>query len=384
VREFQIFVPVNTAIFGRVVALLLRTTKLAGMIMALEFYQERVANNNNISSAPSISTYLIAGYESGHAAVHALNITGRTCSLIYLSQPHSQPLLSIAPNRVAGTFFTSSADAVISSHPLPSHPHFPTAAAPAPTAVPPPGQAPTTTTASPSPMSPSSNNPSKPQSPSLLSQQALASAPAPSSFDPPTSPAEAASSSHADPSPAPSSFAAAATTGTTGSGDDGTTAATSGDAAAAAAAAGNAVAAGTAFVPLSVPPLRSVNTHHAGQQSLQVRSDGRILATAGWDARVRVYSAKTLKELAVLKWHREGCYAAAFAEVLGSGEGRVDGRTEDVIGAEVGAGAGTADSSAVVAKGLGEVRRLREVKAQTTHWIAVGSKDGRVSLWDVY
>ncbi|RAK79955.1 WD40 repeat domain-containing protein, partial [Aspergillus fijiensis CBS 313.89] len=56
-------------------------------------------------------------------------------------------------------------------------------------------------------------------------------------------------------------------------------------------------------------PAKVVKTRHAGQQGLRVRSDGRILATAGWDSRVRVYSCKTLKEVAVLKWHREGCYA---------------------------------------------------------------------------
>merc|ERR1711939_357892 len=60
---------------------------------------------------------------------------------------------------------------------------------------------------------------------------------------------------------------------------------------------------------------KSIDTKHAGQQGLSIRSDGRIFATAGWDARVRVYSAKTLKELAVLKWHKEGCYSTAFADV---------------------------------------------------------------------
>ncbi|GAB7338490.1 hypothetical protein MBLNU457_5243t1 [Dothideomycetes sp. NU457] len=62
--------------------------------------------------------------------------------------------------------------------------------------------------------------------------------------------------------------------------------------------------------------VKIVQTKHAGQQSLAVRSDGRIFATAGWDGRMRVYSAQSMKELAVLKWHKEGCYALAFAEVL--------------------------------------------------------------------
>jgi hypothetical protein len=46
-----------------------------------------------------------------------------------------------------------------------------------------------------------------------------------------------------------------------------------------------------------------------------VRSDSKIFAAAGWDARIRVYSAKTMRELAVLKWQKGGCYAVAFATI---------------------------------------------------------------------
>lgn len=61
--------------------------------------------------------------------------------------------------------------------------------------------------------------------------------------------------------------------------------------------------------------LKTVNTKHAGQQGLRIRSDGKIFATAGWDSRIRVYSCKTMKELAVLKWHKEGCYTIGLAKV---------------------------------------------------------------------
>jgi ASTRA-associated protein 1 len=30
------------------------------------------------------------------------------------------------------------------------------------------------------------------------------------------------------------------------------------------------------------------------------------------------------------------------------------------------------------------VSEERDQKAKTTHWLAVGSKDGKVSLWDIY
>ncbi|KAF2861751.1 WD40 repeat-like protein [Piedraia hortae CBS 480.64] len=86
---------------------------------------------------------------------------------------------------------------------------------------------------------------------------------------------------------------------------------------------------------------RIVNTGHAGQQGLVIRDDGRILATAGWDGKLRVYSARTLKELGVGMWHREGCFAVGFAGV-------------------------------------------REEEGQGRHWVALGCKDGKVSLWEVY
>jgi WD40 repeat protein len=107
-----------------------------------------------------------------------------------------------------------------------------------------------------------------------------------------------------------------------------------------------------------------VQTKHAGQQSLSVRGDGKIFATAGWDGRVRVYAMKGMKELAVLKWHKEGCYGTAFAEVLDdqAQNGNQDGA---VVGREL------------------TIAQQRAHKSQSTHWLAAGSKDGKVSLWDI-
>jgi WD40 repeat protein len=121
---------------------------------------------------------------------------------------------------------------------------------------------------------------------------------------------------------------------------------------------------------LNEKPSKVLNTKHAGQQGLTVRSDGKILATAGWDARVRVYSAKTMKELAVLKWHKEGCYTVAFAQVV---DKEVDQNSR-------------ADESAVAQKtnAVDVIRAEREAKAQRTHWLAAGGKDAKVSLWEVY
>jgi WD40 repeat protein len=138
-------------------------------------------------------------------------------------------------------------------------------------------------------------------------------------------------------------------------------------------------------LPASNEETRTVQTKHSGQQSLTIRSDGKIFATAGWDGRIRVYSTKSMKEVAVLKWHKEGCYAVAFAEVLNDGIpintkvatdiSRVQNNETDLVKTNDGDGVSTAVKT---------VKQRREDKARETHWLAAGSKDGKVSLWDIY
>ncbi|KAF3766885.1 hypothetical protein M406DRAFT_69063 [Cryphonectria parasitica EP155] len=125
-------------------------------------------------------------------------------------------------------------------------------------------------------------------------------------------------------------------------------------------------------------PLQVVDTKHSGQQGLSIRSDGRIFATAGWDSKVRVYSAKTMREVAVLKWHPVGCFAAAFAEVTTNdpSDNKVaESRSHDENLSE----------KSLVPKVLEKSVKDRRVnQARTAHWLAAGSKDGKVSLWDVF
>ncbi|KAG4027705.1 hypothetical protein MFRU_028g01270 [Monilinia fructicola] len=117
-----------------------------------------------------------------------------------------------------------------------------------------------------------------------------------------------------------------------------------------------------------------LKTAHAGQQSIQIRSDGKIAATAGWDGRARVYGVVKMRELAVLKWHKEGCFAVAVADVL-------DGEREE---ADRGVGGDAKGRELVGRLGQLDVKGERLRKARETHWVAVGGKDGKVSLWDVY
>ena len=136
----------------------------------------------------------------------------------------------------------------------------------------------------------------------------------------------------------------------------------------------------TRAVPAEQSPLKTVHTKHAGQQGVRIRSDGKIFATAGWDSRVRVYSYKTMKELAVLKWHKDGCFAVSFAETFDSGRdddnddsGKIGQRngsnTTDVLRQE---------------NSLAVLQQQRHRKVQKTHWLAAGSKDAKISLWDIY
>lgn len=191
--------------------------------------------------SPDGNYTLISGYESGHTTVATLSPTWAPTHT-YISNPHTQPILSLSVSPAHEYYFTSAADAVIAKHPIPL---------------------------------------------SVIGKADVAAI-----------------------------------------------------------------------------PLKVIKTGHSGQQGLRVRNDGKIFATAGWDGRVRVYSGKSMKELAVLKWHKEGVYAVAFADV----EVEEEEEEKELVGGE---------------RAL-SVREERERKAERTHWVAAGSKDGKVSLWEVY
>ncbi|KAG7390333.1 Guanine nucleotide binding protein (G protein), beta polypeptide 1-like [Phytophthora pseudosyringae] len=52
---------------------------------------------------------------------------------------------------------------------------------------------------------------------------------------------------------------------------------------------------------------------HGGFSSVCIRGDQRIVATAGWDHRVRIFHLRKLKPLAVLKYHSESVFALDFS-----------------------------------------------------------------------
>ena len=268
---------------------------------------------------------LAAAFENGHAMVARMRSSG-SWDVVYKAQPHSQPILSldVAPDKTY--FLTSSADAIIAKHAVPSPNAKPSARGKPAVEKAQHSQTDTKADSTPPPAPTTSASASTPSGAgiSLLSAALTAES--------------SNKNNNSSPYPATPRARAEAPTG----------------------------------------PVKTTNTKHAGQQGLAVRrGDGKIFATAGWDGRVRVYSCKTLAELAVLRWHDVGCYAVAFADVGAEGEG------------EGGAGAEAEDrerrgGGAVVPSGELSVRERRIKMAQETHWLAAGSKDGRISLWDIY
>ncbi len=49
-----------------------------------------------------------------------------------------------------------------------------------------------------------------------------------------------------------------------------------------------------------------------GVAALALRHDGKVLASAGWDSKVRLFHQKTQKPLAVLQYHRSGVQDVCF------------------------------------------------------------------------
>lgn len=131
-------------------------------------------------------------------------------------------------------------------------------------------------------------------------------------------------------------------------------------------------------------PLKIIDTRHSGQQGLHIRSDGRIFVTAGWDSKVRVYSTKTMAELAVLKWHDVGCYATAFSVIDEGKDDAARGKTNTSDDSNDARGKEAAAVTPIFKLGQLSVKDRRIKMAKDAHWLVAGSKDGKISLWDIY
>ncbi|KAI2479683.1 WD domain containing protein [Pyrenophora tritici-repentis] len=284
---------------------------------------------------------LLAGYEGGVTAVFRLpgNCTGpgiESAELVYLSQPHSQPILSLDASSDGSSYFTSSADAVIAKHLVPMLPKISK------------GQ-----DSLDSRQNTGSDPPLIPQAlPSFLSEQDAVN----SSLSTASQDTGMQYETHEEDLSAHFAKHSINKARKEDSKPSGLSSMLSSDQQSRAKST-------MPCQPITVQaPYKIVNTKHAGQQSLRVRSDGRLIVTGGWDARIRIYSSKTLKEVAVLKWHKQGVYAVAFSQILTE----EDFRKQDYV------------------RVFGGQAEPRETQVKLKHWVAAGAKDGKISLWEMY
>ncbi|KAI0779107.1 WD-40 repeat-containing protein [Irpex lacteus] len=102
-------------------------------------------------------------------------------------------------------------------------------------------------------------------------------------------------------------------------------------------------------------------TKYPGNASIAIRDDGRVCAVGGWDGKVRLYSTKSLKPLGTLDYHKKSSQAVAFARSL----------------------CGTISEAADEEDADSEDEMSQAEKEERSRWLAVGSQDSRVSLWQL-
>lgn len=86
----------------------------------------------------------------------------------------------------------------------------------------------------------------------------------------------------------------------------------------------------------------------------------------------------------MLKWHKEGCYAVAFGEVMDPVTQLAASDTVEAEDPNNQQPAHEAPSLDAPQSSLAIVHQQRFQKIQQTHWLVAGSKDGKISLWDIY
>ncbi|KAF9353106.1 ASTRA complex subunit [Mortierella sp. AD094] len=152
---------------------------------------------------------------------------------------------------------------------------------------------------------------------------------------------------------------------------------------------------------LGVPEVLKEALKSNGIADIKIRSDNKIIGLAGWDGRIRIFSAKALKPLAVLKHHREGLYCLGFAQIRGLDQSaNAEGAAaDDQNKVETGTEKNSASALRGVDDGDGSDKDSEDesdedsdseyiledrLKWSRRHWIAVGGKENRISLWEIY
>ncbi|KAJ8043593.1 Guanine nucleotide-binding protein subunit beta-like protein 1 [Holothuria leucospilota] len=69
-------------------------------------------------------------------------------------------------------------------------------------------------------------------------------------------------------------------------------------------------------VDFMVEKKTDIKLTNPGVSEVSIREDGKIVATAGWDSRLRIFGLKKLKPLAVLKYHTASAHCVQFSHPL--------------------------------------------------------------------
>ncbi|KAJ8096567.1 WD40 repeat-like protein [Lipomyces tetrasporus] len=131
--------------------------------------------------------------------------------------------------------------------------------------------------------------------------------------------------------------------------------------------------------------LGTVDIKHAGIASIDMRDDEKIFAVACWDGIVRVFVYKSLKLLASFKGGRQqGITCTKFGRTnLSDGYG-TNSEERVTSAATFHETALTRAFDQIHPKVSSTLKTKQEQKVRNKHWLAVGGKDGRIGLWEIY
>ncbi|KAK9321308.1 WD40 repeat-like protein [Lipomyces orientalis] len=131
--------------------------------------------------------------------------------------------------------------------------------------------------------------------------------------------------------------------------------------------------------------LGTVDIKHAGIASIDMRDDEKIFAVACWDGLVRVFVYKSLKLLASFKGGRQqGITCTKFGKTEVSNDCGTNSEEKVTSAANFQATALTRSLGQIHTKVSSTLKTKQEQKVRNKHWLAVGGKDGRIGLWEIY
>lgn len=113
------------------------------------------------------------------------------------------------------------------------------------------------------------------------------------------------------------------------------------------------------------------STGQIGHASVALSPNEKVIATGGWDGRIRLFSAGTGKPLGELSYHRESINILAFANASA------------LKGFGVGAEGNEVESTIEIGEESSDSEQEDESAESRERWLVSGGKDRRVALWSL-